>query len=781
MKQIYTGVVEDILDPLKLGRVQVRVFGLHSDDKSLIPTTALPWAIVAPPTTSASISGIGTSPCGLLPGSWVILFFQDKDCQYPVVFASYPGIPTDTINQAVAFEEISFGEIQATAALPKTTPDNPVTNGTVEKAVDVKLDGARPAKEFSSVTSACIELIKAQESFSPTAFFDVDSYSIGYGSKIVNGAKVVEGQKITEPEALAELNRYVNSTALPEVQKAVRVLVTQSMIDALVSLNYNMGGPKFRRTTILSDLNSGKYLQAASNFRSYTADSNGKVLSGLKARREKEATLFLKDSVPSNGVATDSQEKNASALEYDSSGNISKVNTNKVLSQRGFTDPSGIYPLYRDEPDTNRLARHENIEKTIVYSKEASRLTGVPIANSGSSWDQSNIPYNAQYPNNAVYGTKSGHIMEFDDTPGSRRVHLYHSAGTFSEIDDNGTKVNRIVGDGYEIIDRNGYISVTGAQHVYVGGTKSLLVGGSMSIEVIGNATINTRGNTELKVSGNLHTSVGGDYLVKVGGIYSVDASKTYTNSGKSASVPSPDSMGSPEEPVFSDLNVITRQTESVMNYETPDSGSPEAYNADRLKDGSITKEDLSAEANEMATTKPTNNTPREVVKGCEDMHSRDDFPASLVLSKYFAIGDLNKQGARKIINQMGLTPQEIACNLKTLSTNVLDVIKEMYPNMSITSGFRRPGDVANSAKNSDHYYGRAADIQLPGYSRKQYYDAIAAIQQKVPYDQLILEYSGANTTWIHVSLKPAGNRAQLFTMHNHKRISDFGEFKLIA
>jgi GH24 family phage-related lysozyme (muramidase)/uncharacterized protein YcbK (DUF882 family) len=780
MKQIYTGVVEDILDPLKLGRVQVRVFGLHSDDKSLIPTATLPWATVATPTTSASVSGIGSSPTGLLPGSWVILCFHDKDCQYPVIFASYPGIPVDTINQTIAIEETTFGEVDAVAAIPKTTPNNPVTNGEVEKAIDVKLEGARPARDFTSVTSACIDLIKSQEKFSSTAYFDVDSYSIGYGSKTVNGRPVAQGQTITEPEALAELNRYVNATALPEVQKAVRVLVTQSMIDALVSVNYNMGGPKFRRTSILSDLNSGKYLQAAANFSAYTADSNGKVLAGLKTRREKESALFLKDSVPGNGNDIQKTELNPSAIEYDSKGNVSKVNTNKVLSQRGFTDPSGVYPLYRDEPDTNRLARHENIEKTIVYSKEAARLTGVAIANSGASWDQSPVPYNAQYPNNSVYGTKSGHLMEFDDTAGSRRIQMYHAAGTFTEIDDNGTQVNRIVGDGYEILDRNGYVSIRGAQHVNVSGSKSLLVGGTMSIEVIGDTVINTRGDTQLRVSGNLQTSVGGDYLVKVGGTYSVDATKVYHNSGKSASVAAPDSAGESEEATFSELNVITRQTESVMNYETPESGSAEAYNADKLKDGTITKEDLTAEANEVTTTKPT-TTNKEVTKGCEDMHSRDDFPTDLVLSKYFKIGDLNKQGTRKIINQVGLTPQDIACNLKTLSINVLDIIKEMYPNMIITSGFRRPGDVANSAKNSDHYYGRAADIQLPGFTRKQYYDAITAIQAKVPYDQLILEYSGATTTWIHISLKSAGNRAQLFTMHNHKRISEFGEFKLIA
>ena len=32
----YTGVVEDRFDPLSLGRVRVRLYGLHTDDKKLI-------------------------------------------------------------------------------------------------------------------------------------------------------------------------------------------------------------------------------------------------------------------------------------------------------------------------------------------------------------------------------------------------------------------------------------------------------------------------------------------------------------------------------------------------------------------------------------------------------------------------------------------------------------------------------------------------------------------------------------------------------------------------
>ena len=61
----WMGVVEDIMDPLKLGRVKVRCFDWHTPNKGAIPTSALPWAQVVMPANNASISGVGTSPNGL--------------------------------------------------------------------------------------------------------------------------------------------------------------------------------------------------------------------------------------------------------------------------------------------------------------------------------------------------------------------------------------------------------------------------------------------------------------------------------------------------------------------------------------------------------------------------------------------------------------------------------------------------------------------------------------------------------------------------------------------
>jgi hypothetical protein len=100
----FQGVVEDRLDPLKLGRVRVRCLGIHTEQLTFIPTESLPWAHVVMPVTSASMNGIGQSPTGLVDGTWVFGFFRDGDaCQEPVVMGSLPGIPEERSRQDRGF------------------------------------------------------------------------------------------------------------------------------------------------------------------------------------------------------------------------------------------------------------------------------------------------------------------------------------------------------------------------------------------------------------------------------------------------------------------------------------------------------------------------------------------------------------------------------------------------------------------------------------------------------------------------------------------------------
>lgn len=91
--------------------------------------------------------------------------------------------------------------------------------------------------------------------------------------------------------------------------------------------------------------------------------------------------------------------------------------------------------------------------------------------------------YNSKYPYNKVTKTESGHVFEVDDTPNFERLHQYHKSGTYQEIDHEGRRVNKIVGDDYEIVQKN--------QEVYIKGNVNMKVDGNYTLNVTGNIVIN--------------------------------------------------------------------------------------------------------------------------------------------------------------------------------------------------------------------------------------------------------------------------------------------------
>jgi hypothetical protein len=90
----FVGVVEDRDDPLRLGRVKVRVHNVHTENKVLLKTNELPWASVLNPINSASLKNVGISPTGMAVGTTVVGFFMDgNDSNLPVVMGTLVGIP----------------------------------------------------------------------------------------------------------------------------------------------------------------------------------------------------------------------------------------------------------------------------------------------------------------------------------------------------------------------------------------------------------------------------------------------------------------------------------------------------------------------------------------------------------------------------------------------------------------------------------------------------------------------------------------------------------------
>lgn len=92
------GIVEDVDDPLEAGRVRVRVFGVHSENLSDVPTDSLPWAQCMVSSYDGSIGGKGKSPTGILKGQLVGVIFLDPDLQQvPLVLGAFNGINPENL------------------------------------------------------------------------------------------------------------------------------------------------------------------------------------------------------------------------------------------------------------------------------------------------------------------------------------------------------------------------------------------------------------------------------------------------------------------------------------------------------------------------------------------------------------------------------------------------------------------------------------------------------------------------------------------------------------
>ena len=514
-------------------------------------------------------------------------------------------------------------------------------------------------------------------------------------------------------------------------------------------------------------------------------------------------------------------------------------------TNHGFQDPEKVYPrssyLENSEPDTNRLARNQKLNETIIKVKDDARVKGVEKAIEGT-WDQPMTAYNAAYPFNHVFESESGHIIEIDDTKDNERLTMYHKAGTHIDVDRNGTMIRRVVGDNYEVFLRHNNILIKGDANVTVEGNCNIYVKNNCNLQVDGDMTTNVHGDYELNVAGKIDIASGEAFTMYVGEDASVNAKtgikvKSETveleSSGEmklkagstlnlggttKTSIGSPITEGNifqgtfkgllsvtpptpvppasgitvrdltpvnaktPELPTFSELIVPTR--EEVLTFTLDMLGENFQENAAVIKrlqdqaiaDGVITELELN-QPQPAATA--TDNTPAPVkpqtIPGCADITNQQQITNSIKISDFYTIGNICNAAASqaRIRAFNGNTVYDMACNMKALAQQCLDPIKNQYPNMVITSGFR-DFIPEGGALNSQHLYGQAVDLQFTGVNKLGYMDIAAWIKNNIPFDQLLLEYktTGTKNPWIHVTFNRNGNRRTFGTFMNHKYAS---------
>lgn len=214
----WIGVVEDIEDPLTLGRCKVRCFGYHPPKKdNLVPTEDLPWALAIHAVNTPNFYGTPKK------GDWVFGFFMDSTAaQEPAILGYLPAIP----QQASEY----FGEPpDLTRNFSKVTQKNSVfidVNGsTIELLQDGELKFTANNLTFTSsnnltlqssnsisissnnvtiVGSETASIADANYTYTPTKIYDEIHYALTVAEsayEVANNALLLAQQALTAAQA----------------------------------------------------------------------------------------------------------------------------------------------------------------------------------------------------------------------------------------------------------------------------------------------------------------------------------------------------------------------------------------------------------------------------------------------------------------------------------------------------------------------------------------------------------------------------------------------------
>jgi len=171
------------------------------------------------------------------------------------------------------------------------------------------------------------------------------------------------------------------------------------------------------------------------------------------------------------------------------------------------SNTASLYPLTSDlnKPSLSGATRYD-IANTVINTRKTNLDKGVVTA-TGLTWDEPYPAYNPLYPYNKAYETESGHLIEFDDTPGNERITFTHRSASFLDFYPTGTRVEKTT--------RSNYSITMGDNFVHVMGRCLLTVGEGVYIKVLGDVNIECDNNLNVGVAGDANFSVGGAFNVK--------------------------------------------------------------------------------------------------------------------------------------------------------------------------------------------------------------------------------------------------------------------------
>lgn len=172
----------------------------------------------------------------------------------------------------------------------------------------------------------------------------------------------------------------------------------------------------------------------------------------------------------------------------------------------------------RSDPD-KRFPRKEYVGVSGVNNiARGTRVANVYIGGSVPGVDlELNDEPSAQYPENQVKETSSGHIIEYDDTNGRERVMIRHRTGSGVEMRADGTVIYSSTNNAIRIVAANEKVIVEGDGEVVYNGNLKMKVAGDFDLEVGGDFNVNVVGDKEEVIKSNSIQTVAKNKTTDIG------------------------------------------------------------------------------------------------------------------------------------------------------------------------------------------------------------------------------------------------------------------------
>ncbi|QPI17851.1 baseplate hub subunit and tail lysozyme [Pectobacterium phage POP12] len=491
----FYGVVEDVEDEKYLGRVRVRVFGEHPFQKEKsaaigIPTEDLMWMTPIQSITSAAISGVGFSPTGIVAGSHVIGIWRDVYKQDGIILGTYAGIYTEQPDKTKGFcdpvgeyptyigNDVNVlargGEEGAQSASVRLRDSN---SSIAVNPDDMPLDDV-PEDDRPDTGGFTIEKMLMQDEGIRTKWYkDSEGYpTIGIGHLLI----------MERTSDLARINRAISDAVGRTVTSGTITAAEITMLFEQDLATVRRGIARTRNVNeVYVDLNRPRQMAIENMCFQMGVAGVAKFTNTLAAMKRKDWPAAY------SGLR-------ASKWAEQTPGRSSRVS--KIV----LTGNLESYGVMVEPPEGRSLsAAYANM--VIQADEEGSDEDPFTPTDTRVMFEEPKSSYAAVYPYNMVFQSRSGHIQEFDDTPGQERYNRVHPSGSYEEIRPNGGRVVKIVGDDYHIVLQGHNLNVKGNLKVVIEGDANIYNMGNVNQTVDGNVVEFVRGNVKQTVEGEYY------------------------------------------------------------------------------------------------------------------------------------------------------------------------------------------------------------------------------------------------------------------------------------